>query len=94
MKTVYYEEYSEALAHWQYLSSMMCISLKIFRGLVQTPPYMLGGLVAAELSEADFYITRAIRSLEMAESKLSILRENAHAVHKKREHDILKQQGV
>lgn len=84
MKTVYYEEYAEALAHWQYLSGMMAVSLKCFRGLVRTPPYMLGGLVAAELSEADFYITRAIRSLERAESYLSICRENAHDRHETR----------
>lgn len=89
MKTVYYKEYAEALSHWQYLCSMMAVSLKCFRGLVRVPPYMLGGLVAAELSEADFYITRAIRSLERIESYLSVCRENAHAVHKKREHDIL-----
>lgn len=86
MKTVYYKEYAETLSHWQYLSGMMAVSLKCFRGIVRTPPCMLGGLVAAELSEADFYITSAIRSLEIAESHLSALRENAHAVHKKREH--------
>lgn len=89
MKTVYYKEYAESLSHWQYLCGAMAVLLKTFRGLVRTPPYMLGGLFAAELSEADFYITRAIRSLEIAESHLSDLRENAHAVHKKREHDIL-----
>lgn len=86
MKTVYYKEHGEALAHWQYLSSMMAVSLKCFRGLIRTPPYMLGGLVAAELSEADFYITRAIRSLERTESYISVRRENAHDKHTKREY--------
>ena len=51
MKTVYYKEYAETLAHWQYLSVMMAVSLKCFRGIVRTPPHMLGGLVAAELNE-------------------------------------------
>lgn len=93
MKTVYYKEYAESLSHWRYLCGIMAVFLKCFRGLVRTTPRMLGGLVATELSEADFYIIRAIRSLEMAESQLSILHKNAHAVHKKREHDILNNKG-